>query len=524
MPLPRRSLGELRVTTDLSVSKVSRRQTLIGLSALLAGCEADTLSVAKSESSVLLAPQEPVPMLLARQYGYPSDQTRITTSGFATDGDGGGAVYFRIGSRIADLRFPRMEWERHAWSFRAADDSLWVLSGQQEHNPAMFGAFGNPHADDTDALQAALDAPMVRTLNIHAVHRISRGLVKPSGKHLKGSGREVSGFVFIPIQAGTQQQNPVCGFLLQDDVGGSASDFFMDIQRSGLGMGDTQLEVLHNRCHGLVVTGASRDVRIERVDVSNATGYAHYTSRGPAGSPTDILRFDCKAINSQVGFETTGQGTSEITENCDVAGTPIDGGDVVPMEAGYHSYGGFSRVVRRNCRFRGEAYAQLSAIVGGVDNGDLVFENCDFESSRYPALATINPDPECANQGRRTRSVTVTGGRFVSPFIGALLNHCTVSMSGCHVYGLLGVQISWEADVSIANSLVVGINPDVDSTVACRGLNVEGNGRAVWNGDGVIAAVHARTVAFAIPYGGDVTIAGNPTILRDTQMADGLVG
>lgn len=74
----------------------------------------------------------------------PGPVNYVRTAGYATAGDGGGALYKRVGSEPP-----------HAGKFQSADGAWWELA-EAVVTLQMFGAIGDGTADDTTAIQAAI--------------------------------------------------------------------------------------------------------------------------------------------------------------------------------------------------------------------------------------------------------------------------------------------------------------------------------------------------------------------------------
>lgn len=434
----------------------------------------------------------------------------IRTSGRLTENDGGAATYQRTTATLDSGQ------QNYSW-FQAADGSTWQLASGQPYYAAQFGALGGDQIDSRPIIQAALDAPMVGVLNLGPlVHWFSGNIRKPSGKGLVGAGRGLSGFRSFQITV--QQASPRYGIYCDGDRNGWFADFFINIDRAGLNFGATPLAQLLNRCSGLVIRGDSRSVRVDRVDVYNATGYAHYTAAGDAANagptPKDIMRRDCQAYNSQVCFEATSLGTEEETVDCSAWGAPQDGGTTIPMETAYHAYGGIARVIRRRCSFYGNATGDLTVITDGVDNGEVGFEDCDFETTGTKAgLNVANPDPNGtsvpANAGKITRNYWVRGGRISGGTFGLLANHAKVIVDGATIISRsTGIQVNANAKLDLYSP---SIKVAGATTIAVFGVNVEGNGTASWHGAGELTVTNSGTGG-VVTYAPSVKFTNTPVI------------
>ncbi|RXD02149.1 hypothetical protein EQZ23_18560 [Sphingomonas sp. UV9] len=434
----------------------------------------------------------------------------IRTSGRSTENDGGAATYQRTTATLESNQ------QNYSW-FEAADGSVWQLASGQPYYAAQFGALGGDQIDSRPIIQAALDAPMVGVLNLGPlVHWFSGNIRKPSGKGLVGAGRAISGFRSFQITV--QQASPRFGIYCDGDRNGWFADFFINIDRAGLNFGATPAAQLLNRCSGLVIRGDSRSVRVNRVDVYNATGYAHYTAAGDAANsgptPKDIMRRDCQAYNSQVCFEATSLGTEEETVDCAAWGAPQDGGVTIPMEVAYHAYGGIARVIRRRCSFYGNATGDLTVITDGVDNGEVGFEDCDFETTGTQAgLSVANPDPNGssvpANAGKITRNYWVRGGRIAGGTFGLLANNAKVRVDGTTFTSRsTGLQITANAAVDLYSPI---IKVTGSTTIAVFGVNVEGTGTASWHGAGELTVTNAGTGA-VVTFAPSVKFTNTPVI------------
>ena len=444
------------------------------------------------------------------------DVTVIRTSGRSTPDDGGAAIY----QRVSDALDPAQE--NFSW-FRDQGGSIWQLEAGQHFFAAQFGALGSDELDAGPIIQTALQAPMVDVLDLGPlVHWFSGSILKPSGKGLIGVNRSVSGFRSFQITE--QQTAPRFGVYCDADIDGWFADFFIDIDRAGLNFGTTPTDQLLNRCSGLVVRGASQGVRVDRVDVYNATGYAHYTTAGDAENmgptPKNIIRTDCRAYNSSVCFETTSLDTEEETVDCGAWGAPQDGGVEVPMETAYHAYGGVGRVIRRRCSFYGNATCDLTVVTDGLDNGEVGFEDCRFETTGTQAgLNVSNPDPngsvDPANAGKVTKNYWVRGGSIAGGTFGVLADHAVIEIEGTIITSRsTGIQINMNASLDL---YAPTIQVAGDITAAVFGVNVEGNGLAVWHGAGELIVTNAGSGA-VVTYSPGLTFSNMPVMLPKNSL------
>ncbi|MCA1467226.1 hypothetical protein I6F09_04905 [Bradyrhizobium sp. IC3195] len=77
----------------------------------------------------------------------PSGMTYLRTAGYATAGDGGGALYKKVGAQPT-----------HSGKFQSADGAWWeVVYLGQPMNLLQFGALGDDSTDDRAAIQGAID-------------------------------------------------------------------------------------------------------------------------------------------------------------------------------------------------------------------------------------------------------------------------------------------------------------------------------------------------------------------------------
>jgi hypothetical protein len=111
----------------------------VGVAALAVGSSASGRTVSPAPARV----RDYDSRTQAAATALPSVVTTVRTGGYATAGDGGDALYKRVGSRPS-----------HAGKFQSADGAWWEIA-ERTVNPLMFGAVGDGTTDCTAAFQAA---------------------------------------------------------------------------------------------------------------------------------------------------------------------------------------------------------------------------------------------------------------------------------------------------------------------------------------------------------------------------------
>ncbi|WP_267378090.1 MULTISPECIES: hypothetical protein [unclassified Sphingomonas] len=358
----------------------------------------------------------------------------IRTSGREAANDGGAATYQRTAATLDPSQ------EGYSW-FHSADGAMWQLALDQPFYAAQFGALGGAEIDARSILNTALAAPMVQTLNLGSLsHYVSippsdveAVIIVPSGKWLVGVTRSVSSIYIIPVPFGTRT-TPVQTVYHLDDINGGSCNYSVYCQRSGLGGS------LTDRVAGVTIRAKNQDAFgtiIERVDVYDATGYAHYDSADYGGDNGQrkmrgIERRRCRAFNSQVCFESTGD-VEVLRVDCysNTETTTWDGGALVPCEAIYHEYGPIFKVRTLRCVGYGQAGAgALPAAVDPFNLRTVIYEDCAIEvTNAVPALSVQGQVISGATYG--VLDLQIVNSRFVSAnSAGASLNYTTAQIRG----------------------------------------------------------------------------------------------
>ncbi|WP_337827738.1 hypothetical protein [Pseudonocardia sp. TMWB2A] len=420
----------------------------------------------------------------------------IQTTGFAAHGDGGGTTYERSTASLP------AEGES-IWWFTAGDGSKWQIAGGAEHDAAQFGALGGNSIDACPILNAALSCPQVVRLNLGARRHYINGALSlatiniPSGKALVGTNRKDSWIILNPVTLGSQATAVQTVEFLDND-NGLAADFSIDCQRSGLG------GTLNDRVSGLTIRSKNANghgTRVIRVDVYNATGYAHYESADPGRELRNIARYDCRAFNSQVCFESTGN-SEVLTVDChaDVHTTTWDGGALIPCEAMYHEYGAIERVERVRCRGIGQAGAGMFPITTDANIKTLIYTDCDIEiTNAVPAIAAIGQN------GFIIEDLNIYGGRYQSANGGAARFASTTAKA-------VGVKFVGGALASNGNGNGSGVDVSIGGVVDLHDCNIVGNANP--SGAATAYGVLVQGSGIARIFSGKLTAVGPANMMK----------
>ena len=335
---------------------------------------------------------------------------QLVTTGRNSAGDGGAATYVRWAAPMAALIANQ---EGYSW-FESADGAQWTLI-DVEVRPEMFGAMGHATNDEGLAIRRMFEHATGKTVLITKTHRYKSQTAGVddiriySNTRVQGVSALTCGFKRIPNTLGEAMATPAYGVWCQDADEVYISDIFHDVQRSGLG----QPSATNQRVNGLLVRGRNGRVRVERMIVLNATGYAFYQGAVAADHSTDVVMTDCTAINSQVSFELTGKDSAWRLERPRSLQYVTDGGAVVPPECGYHQYGGVGAAYHDEPYHRGGATAVLAVLTDAFENQNVEYKNSDFEIS-IPALACAIVRNDNFGANGKLSQARFIGGRIVN--------------------------------------------------------------------------------------------------------------
>lgn len=246
--------------------------------------------------------------------------TFVQTAGYWAAGDGGGALYKKVGSEPS-----------HSGKFQSADGAWWEI-GEVIPNVRQFGAKGDGTTDDTSAIQAAIDVGSNRAVYIPAgTYRLTGG-VKVSGTSANRTNMAVFGdgpatrlVLDATLTANVMEITNGSGFVVRD---------LTLVGNRGTWTPVYLTDAVYRNSNGLYVGGHSGSA-VTNVLVSNVTADSNALSgfcigTGPlnapdAGSGVDGVRVDgCRSSNNHVGLNGGTQVNVAIT-GCEFSGIISNG-------------------------------------------------------------------------------------------------------------------------------------------------------------------------------------------------------
>lgn len=425
-------------------------------------------------------PTQVGPFVQARTFSYLASVNRIYTTGFATEGDGGGAAYDRY---TGTAQLPSIG--QNIWWFQAADGSRWQIVDADQHNAASFGALGGESIEAGVILTRAFLAPQVKQIHLGALtHYFVPRIDVPSGKFLVGAGPSVSKLVVVPLPAGQTQTSPRFAVRHLNTIGGGSSGYSLDCSRSGLGRGDP------NRTHGVCVlalnNGLVSGTTVDNVEVYNCFGYAFYTAAQAGGTNRveNVVHTRISAYNFQVGIETTGNVVNSYSRDTLSVAAPQDGGALIPTETLYHEYGGIQSFTRYNARGSGTASAGILIFTtDGVDVGSVAYENPDITGNFGSGLFVEGRD------GNKVNAFRIEGGQITSSTLGAVFRQGNFVLRSTALTGQdgNGLEIGTGANVDMYTP-VIEANRDATGTTAAVAVAIDSPGTIRMYGSGRLQA------------------------------------
>jgi hypothetical protein len=240
----------------------------------------------------------------ASQQPVPAGTQTVRTDGFAAAGDGGGALYRRVGAAPG-----------HRGWFRSSDGSFWELTGNNV-SVRSFGAAGNGHTDDRAAIQAAIDFVAARGGGTVTVppgdyrlvmvpapdHAGPIGLWMQSGVRLQGTDQRQSVLVLADNQRGPGTFGRIIASPALTDV--VLADFTLDANRAGQG---AERDATNGAAVMLGTGGAHVErVRIESLVVKGANGQGIQVVGYPTALGRDItIRGNWVEGSSFIGIQVS---------------------------------------------------------------------------------------------------------------------------------------------------------------------------------------------------------------------------
>jgi Ca2+-binding RTX toxin-like protein len=371
------------------------------------------------------------------------------------------------------------------------------------------------YPDDAAAINAALADPDILEVVLGAgLFQLHSPIFVPSGKTLRGAGRDDT------ILRAEPDFSRAAG-----EYDGVVNSLKTALEPSSTGIQLYDVAVDANKLSpgGYRMVGVfmhqSTDFVIERVDVSNATAYAHFVQGdlGAAGVTASGRYSDIRTYNSQVHFEQM-NANGVLIEN---AHAFVGEGDI-PTEAFFHPLFGSKNITYLDVSGYGPAYGGFSLVSSGVYGagaGELAGQDNPLEN-----ITIINADIEITGPSSAitalgylpVNGLNIVGSRFVSHGqIAAQLGGVTGTATDSYFEGNRLGAIFWYSGNGTATDFVatdtdaIGIQSPT-SAAAAFGISSAG-GHVEWIG----GTIEARA-ELMIPLGSPNIIVSPETQLIST--------
>jgi len=352
------------------------------------------------------------------------------------------------------------------------------------------------------AINAALADPTVTTVVLGAGEfLLHSSVIVPSGKTLIGAGRDATILRAAADFEIIDSSNNSVVISEQNAVDIVLSDFAVDAAK---------LSPEGLRLNGVFMKFAT-DFSIARVDVSNATGYAHfaqgdlnaYFAGGDYVQASGTYE-DCQTFNSQVHFEQMFANGVTLTNV-----HARDGDGDISTEAYFHPLVGSSDITYIDSSAKGSGFLGFSLISSSLPLADITIINTTVEiespsvGSALIALGNLPID-----------GLTIANSSFIAHnYIAVRLGGVTGTASGSYFQGgLIALEVTTSgngtaSDFEIADSIALGLR-DPASGAAVAGIHADNSSYLTWSG----GTIEARG-RLGSPISGQVTLVGNPELV-----------
>lgn len=418
----------------------------------------------------------------------------VATSGYAAEGDGGGAFFIATGAEPAN-----------APKFQAADARWFGIAPWQVHLAEMFGAVGDGVMDDAPAINAALANPAVTILCLLAkTYAVGASIALPAFKTITGEG--IGSTILLALDGIQDTGTNISIILAQDAEDVRVGNLTVDVNKVGLNQGSTK------RTNGVTLFRTTGFL-VENVRVANATAYGLWSNGGNdvVNTPSSGTFVHCYADNCQICFE---QGASDGVLLLDCHARAAGGGGDVPCFSFFHPLIGSRNITYRDCSGIGAANAGIDPQADGtVDLGRIVIENVRVELSSGGVGLSCAP-----GQPNRIELIQISNSAFrVENGIGAQFRDVEVRASQSEFYGASGV-VGFAIGGEFANCTIIGRSESVGAKGMIVNSILSASEKLRVRGGTVTADGPDLGPAYAIAIAGDALVdVGGSAILSPPQ-------